>query len=282
MSLDLAKWKVPGDSPSQQAPTLNMPLVFILAAVLLGLLLAVYCHAYIFATLIATQTPNPRVNPSLSRQHFRGLSIFIFHRLAKIFVISTFPMKEFSPLKYGVLSLTADFLLSYLRVANVLTILNQHQHSGIFPFSRCIPTWSMWSKTFTSILLYSTASSICFYFPTYLIQLAGSLDERLEISETVQFVSILGTILILYFGTVVPAYAIFIRVTASAQRGLPMTIGGAWQGFRWSSQVHFFKLLGEVLVMESGVAIVIFVSVLAFCHPNLHDRVFQFCVKYLS
>ncbi|KAL3262563.1 hypothetical protein ABHI18_002670 [Aspergillus niger] len=280
MSLDIAKWELPGDSPSQQAPALNMPLVLLLAVVLLVLLLAVYSHAYVFATLIATQTPNPRVNSSLSRQHFKGLSIFVFHRLAKICVISMFPMKDFSPLKYGFLSLTADLLLSYLRVANVLTILNQH--SGTLPYSRCIPTWSMWSKAFTSIMLQSTASSICFYLPTYLIQLAGALEERLEVSETVQFISLLGTIIVLYFGMVVPAYAIFLRVTASAQRGESMTIRGAWQGFPWSSQVHFFKLLGEVLVLEASVTIVILVSVLALCHPNLHDGVFQFCVKYFG
>jgi hypothetical protein len=115
-----------------------------------------------------------------------------------------------------------------------------------------------------------------------LIQLAGALEERLEVSETVQLIGLLCTIMILYFGMVVPAYASFIRVTASAQRGESMTIRGVWKGFPWSSQVHFFKLLGEVLVMEAGITIVIFVSVLALCHPNLHDGVFQFCVKYFS
>ncbi|PYH63789.1 uncharacterized protein BO88DRAFT_439189 [Aspergillus vadensis CBS 113365] len=275
MSLDLAKWELPGDSPSQQ-----VPVVLLLAAALLGLLLAVYTHAYVFATLIATQTPNPRLNSSLSRRHFRGLSIFVFHRLAKIYVISMFPMKEFSPLKCGLLSFTAELLLSYLRVANVLTILRQH--SKTLPHSRYIPTWSMWSKAFTSILLYSTASSICFYLPTYLIQLAGSLNERLGVSETVQFISLLGTIVVLYFGMVVPTYAIFIRVTASAQRGESMTIRGAWQGFPWSSRVHFFKLLGEVLFLEAGVTVVLVLSVLGLCHPTVHDDVFQLFVKYFG
>ncbi|KAI2814476.1 hypothetical protein CBS115989_8548 [Aspergillus niger] len=228
MSLDIAKWELPGDSSSQQAPALNMPLVLLLAGALLGLILAVYSHAYVFATLIATQTPNPRLNSSLSRQHFRGLSIFVFHRLAKICVISRFSMKDFSSLKYGFLSLTADLLLSYLRVANVLTILNQH--SGTLPYSRYIPTWSMWSKAFTSIMLQSTASSICFYLPTYLIQLAGALEERLEVSETVQFISLLGTIIVLYFEMAVPAYAIFLRVTASAQRAEGDGVGSHEQG----------------------------------------------------
>lgn len=140
----------------------------------------------------------------------------------------------------------------------------------------------MWSKTFPSILLYSTASSICFYLPTYLIQLAGALGERLEVSETVQFISLLGTIMVLYFGMVVPTYAIFIRVTASAQRGESMTIRGAWQGFSWSSLVHFLKLLGEVLFLEAGVTVVMVVSVLALCHPIVHDDVFQLFVRYFG
>ena len=239
-----------------------------------------YTHAYVFATLMATQTPNPRLKPSLSRQHFRGLSIFVFHRLAKIYVISMFPMKEFSPLKCALLNLTVELLLSYLRVANVLTILNRH--SGTHSYSRCIPTWSMCSKTFPSILLYSTASSICFYLPIYLIQLAGALGERLRVSQTVQFISLLGTIMVLYFGVVVPAYAIFIRVTASARRGESMTIRGAWQGFSWSSRVHFYKLLGEVLFLEAGVTIVMVLSVFALCHPTVHDDVFRLFVRYFG
>ncbi|RAK84491.1 hypothetical protein BO79DRAFT_275559 [Aspergillus costaricaensis CBS 115574] len=275
MSLDLAKWELPGDSPTKQ-----VLVVLLLATALLGLLLAVYTHAYVFATLIATQTPNPRLNSSLSRQHFRGLSIFLFHRLSKICVISMFPMKDFTPLKCGLLNSTVELLLSYLRVANVLTIM--HPHSKTHSYSRRIPTWSMWSKTFPSILLYSTASSICFYLPTYLIQLAGALDERLEVSETVQFISLLGTIMVLYFRLVVPAYAIFIRVTASVQRGESMTIRGAWQGFSWSSRVHFFKLLGEVLFLEAGVTVVMGLSVLGLCHPTIHDDVFQLFIKYFG
>ncbi|RAH59321.1 hypothetical protein BO85DRAFT_268561 [Aspergillus piperis CBS 112811] len=275
MSLDLAKWELPGDSPSQQ-----VPVVLLLAAAFFGLLLAVYTHAYVFATPIATQTPNPRLNSSLSRQHFRGLPIFVFHRLAKICVISMFPMKDFSPLKYGFLNLTVELFLSYLRVANVLTILRQH--SKTLPYSCRIPTWSMWSKAFTSILLYSTASSVCFYLPIYLIRLAGSLDERLGVSETVQFISLLGTIMVLYFGFVVPTYAIFIRVSASAQRGESMTIRGAWQGFSWSSRVHFYQLLGEVLFLEAGVTVVMILSVFALGHPTVHDDVFQLFVRYFG
>lgn len=185
-----------------------------------------------------------------------------------------------SLLKLALHSLLADLLLSCLRVANVHAILNQH--SGTFPYWRCLPTWSTWSKTFPAMSLYSINSSICFYLPVYLIRLAGALEERLEISETVQFFCLLGTIVILYFGTVVPAYAIFIRIAASAQRNESLTIKGAWQGLRWSSRVQFFKLLGEVLVMETGVTIVLFVSVLALCHPNLHDEVFQFFIKYFG
>lgn len=88
--------------------------------------------------------------------------------------------------------------------------------------------------------------------------------------------------MVLYFGMVVPTYAIFIRVTASAQRGESMTIRGAWQGFSWSSLVHFLKLLGEVLFLEAGVTVVMVVSVLALCHPIVHDDVFQLFVRYFG
>lgn len=241
---------------------------------------AIYTHGCVFATLIATQTPNARVNSSLSRLHFRGLPILILHRLVKISVIFQISTNGLSLLKLALQSLITDLLLSYLRVANVHAILNQH--SGTFPYWRCLPTWSTWSKTFRAMSLYSINSSICFYLPVYLIRLAGALEGRLEASETVQFFCLLSTIVILYFGTVVPAYAIFIRVAASAQRSESLTIKGAWQGLRWSSRIQFFKLLGEVLIMEASVTIVIFVSVLALCHPDLHDGVFQFFVKYFG
>ena len=95
-----------------------------------------------------------------------------------------------------------------------------------------------------------------------------------------QVVCILAIILVLYFGTVVPTYAIFIRVAASAQGNGSMNIKSAWQGFPRSARVHFFKLLVEVLVMETGVSIILFVFVLAHFHPELHDDVLQFFVKY--
>lgn len=132
------------------------------------------------------------------------------------------------------------------------------------------------------MLLYSIAPSLCFYLPVYLIKWAGSLGRELEISEDMQLVCVLAVILILYFGAVVPTYAIFIRVAASAQGNGSMNIKSAWQGFPRSARVHFFKLLAEALVMETGVSIIIFVFVLAHFHPELHDDVLQFLVKYFG
>ncbi|KAJ5219208.1 uncharacterized protein N7498_001307 [Penicillium cinerascens] len=88
--------------------------------------------------------------------------------------------------------------------------------------------------------------------------------------------------LIFYFGAVVPTYAIFIRVAASAQGNGSMNIKSAWKGFPWSARVHFFKLLAEVLVMETVVSTILFVLVLGHFHLELHDDVLKFFVKYFG
>jgi hypothetical protein len=85
---------------------------------------------------------------------------------------------------------------------------------------------------------------------------------------------------ILYFGAVVPAYAIFIRVAASANENRHLGIESAWQSFPWSARFYFFQKLAEVLVLEICVSVVLFVFVLAHFHPELHDDVIQFFVKY--
>lgn len=90
----------------------------------------------------------------------------------------------------------------------------------------------------------------------------------------------LATVVILYFGAVVPTWAIFLRIAASTQEN--GSIKSAWQGFPWPARLQFFKLLGEVFVLETGVCIVVFVLVLAHFHPELHDDVLQFLVKYFG
>lgn len=233
---------------------------------------AIYVDGNVNATLIATLRPDAELHSRPSRQSFRGLPIFVLHRLVKVFLISRSSTKGSSLLKCSLLNMATELLVSNLKVANVHAILCQHSD---IPYYRRTLSWSTWSKTFPAMLLYSIASSICFYLPAYLIQLGGEL----KVSENMQFASAVFTITTLYFGAVVPAYAIFIRVAASAQNG-PMSIKTAWQNFPWSARFYFFKSLAEVLVMEIGVSIVLFVFVLAHFHPELHDDVLQFFVKY--
>lgn len=78
----------------------------------------------------------------------------------------------------------------------------------------------------------------------------GGWGGELKVSEDIQFASVLSTIAILYFGAVVPAYAIFIRVAASAQEHRPTSIKSAWQSFPLSARFYFVKSLAEVLVMK--------------------------------
>jgi hypothetical protein len=205
--------------------------------------------------------------------HLQGFSICIIHRLVKIFIVSRFPIKGSSLLNCSLLNIAVELLLSNLKLANIRAITTRQ--SG-FPYHRHIPSWSTWSKTFPAILLYSIASSACFYLPIYLVRLLGAL----EVSEDTHIIFILATIVLLYFGAVIPTYAIFIRIAASTQEN--GSIKSAWQGFPWPARLQFFKLLGEVFVLETGVCIILFVFVLAHVHPELHDDVCQLFVKYFG
>lgn len=106
----------------------------------------------------------------------------------------------------------AELLLSNLKVTNVHAILSQH----IRVLYRRIISRSTSCKTFPATLLYSMASSVCFYIPVYLIKLLGAVDRELEVSDNIQFTSFVATTAAFYFGAVVPTYAVFIRVAASA------------------------------------------------------------------
>lgn len=187
--------------------------------------------------------------------------------------MSRIPTKGSSLLKCALLNITVDSLLSSLKVANIHAILAQRSN---LPFYRHISAWTTWSKIFPAFLLYTVTSSTCFYLPVYFITLAGVL----EVSETTLTIYILATIVILYFGAVIPTYAIFIRVAASTQED--GSIKSAWQGFPWPARLQFFKVLAEVLVLETGVCIVLFVLVLAHVHPELYDDVCQLLVRYFG
>lgn len=97
-------------------------------------------------------------------------------------------------------------------------------------------------------------------------------------SEDMHLIFMLASVVIAYFGAVVPTWAIFLRIAASTQENA--SIKSAWQGFPWPARLQFFKLLGEVFVLETSVCIVLFVFVLAHFHPELHDDVLQFFVRY--
>lgn len=224
--------------------------------------------------MTATLRPDTEVQSPRARQRFRGLSIFVIHRLVKVFFISRFSKSGSDLGKCFLLNVMAELLLSNVQVAKVHAILSDT--TGIA--YRCLFSWSTWLSPFPAALLYSVASSLCFYIPAYQIKLLGTWEGRSAVSEEMQFASIVATIAILYFGTVVPAYAVFIRVAASAQGGGILDIKTARQSFPWSARLHFFKLLAEVLAF--GVCMSLSLFVLANFHPELHDGILQFFMKY--
>lgn len=226
--------------------------------------------------MTATLRPDTEVQSPHAKQRCRGLSIFVTHRLLKVFFISRFSKSGSDLGKCFLLNVMAELLLLNVKVANVHAIL-----SGTTGITyRYFFSWSTWLSTFSATLLYSVASSLCFYLPAYQIKLLGAWEGRSAVSEEMQFASVVATIAILYFGTVVPAYAVFIRVAASAQGGGSLDIKTAWQSFPWSARLHFFKLLAEVLALEIGVCMGLSLFVLATFHPELHDNILQYFMEY--
>lgn len=108
---------------------------------------------------------------------------------------------------------------------------------------------------------------------------SGQVAGTLEVSEDTHIIFMLASIVIIYFGAVVPTWALFLRVAVSTQERT--SIKSAWQRFPWAARLQFFKLLGEVFVLETGVCILLFIFVLAHSPLELHD-VLQFFVKYFG
>lgn len=177
------------------------------------------------------------------------------------------------------MNVTSELLLSNLKVANVHAAITQDERIS---YTRYIFSRNTWSKCLQATLLYSIASSIGFYLPVFLFRILGARGGDYGVSEGVQCAVVLSAIAILYFGAVVPAYATFIRVAASAVGTTPQStcIRSAWKSFPWSARFSFSKILAEVLVVEIGVSIVLYAFVLSLFHPALHDDVVQFFVKY--
>lgn len=212
--------------------------------------------------------------------------MFITHRLVKVFLLSRLSTGSFSLIKCFLLNISTELLLSTLKVANIYVILELKP--GI-PFYRSIFSRSIWVNTFPASLLYSIASSICFYLPVYAFHQLEPWTEDARISQETRLAIILAIISILYFGIVVPAYAIFIRVAAralpsqdnlKARENIPLTIKSAWQSFTWSARIGFFQILAKVLLLEILFTLFLFMLVVFLFDPFLHNDVAVFLVKY--
>lgn len=226
-----------------------------------------------------------------SWQKLHSLFIFILQRVAKFAILSLFPFTGTSLKICFLLNVMADMLLSTLKVANVHFIISQHlrpkeERPTILRF---VFSLSIWWRTFPAALVHSVCSSVCFYVPIHagrplLLELGE--DDTLAGLKVGAVVVLIAT---LYFAAVVPSYAIFIRVAASA---LPLQktskekaeeYGGifeTWQSFPPLARFKFFKSLAGVLVMEAIMAFVLSACVLLLFHPLLHRDVILFLVKY--
>jgi hypothetical protein len=244
-------------------------------------------------TITATLTALSREEkgtPRLSfRQTFLGLPIFIFHRLAKIAILSRFSVKGSSLLNCFLLSIMAELLLSTLKVANVHIILSKLSRTQTLSPFRCIFSASIWFRIFPAALLHSICSGTCFYFSLYVSRLLFVEIGQVGYDHGWKFGMIAALIAALYFGAVVPSYAVFIRVAGSTipvQRDSgylvdkDISIYGAWQSFSSSGRIGFFKLLADVLMMEICLGFAMCVFVLMLFHPAIHSDVARFFAKY--
>lgn len=226
------------------------------------------------------------------RQNLHGLPIFVFHRFAKIAILSRFPVKGSSLLNCFFLNILAELLLSTLKVANVHIVISKLDHLRTqmsSPF-RCIFNVSIWLRTFPATLLCSICSSTCFYLPLYVSRSwYDQIGRDGRENHDWQLGAIAALIAALYFGLVVPSYAVFIRVAGSTLRlqrdskyMVDRDIGlyGAWQSFSWSGRIRFFRLLAEVLVMEISLGFTMCTFAYMLCHPALHSDVARFFAKY--
>lgn len=182
----------------------------------------------------------------------------------------------------------AELLLSNLKVANVHAILDS---DSAIPLYRCVFSWSTWSKTFLSVLLYSIVSSIGVYLPARVVQLSDDWGRKFDLSHDMLFAALIAFVAIFYFGAVVPTYAIFIRVAASIlppkkgtreKKSRAIGILGAWISLPWSNLFSFYKSLAGVFVMEIGVTIVLCLLTLAHFSIEHQDGAAQFLIKYLG
>jgi hypothetical protein len=140
------------------------------------------------------------------------------------------------------------------------------------------------------MLLYSTAVSATFYSTIYAIRSLGFIDHEFTVvSRDTALYIVFGTYIVLNFGAMVPAYAIFIRVATSMDpsqesddRRHPtrhLDIKSAYQGMPLSIVGMLFARFYAVLIFEFlGVTFLTFTCLITF--PGSYDEVGRFFVKY--
>ncbi|KAJ5936360.1 hypothetical protein N7454_004995 [Penicillium verhagenii] len=253
---------------------------------------AIYAYGNVQATLAATSRPVA----GDSWPGIRGFPIFILHRLIKVFLLSRFSIHvgpEKPNLAYLlVLNVAIEMLLSTLKVANVHAILTEPSQART-PFARRVLSWAIWKKTFSAALLYSTASSICFYLAVHMFLLFSTRNAD-DLSSYGSMGTALAVMVILYFVAVVPSYAIFIRVAASTvelrdSRSVEKTEGvkGTWDSFHWLDLRRFSGILAQVLGLEMIVATCLTLLVISLLtleeYPlnlDMQDTAVRFMIRY--
>jgi hypothetical protein len=245
---------------------------------------AAYVDRNVTATFVASSTPREE-RWKFSKQNFQGLPIIFLHRLLKGFFLSLFPARGTSITKCFLLSVILDLVLSTLKVANVHTVLNLRSR---IPLHRRIFNQSIWFDIFPATLLYSTAWNSCFYLTIYAIRTLGFVDgEFTMVSRDIALYIVFATFGVLYFGTMVPAYAIFVRVAVSVisfqERGQmtrDLSIKGAWEGLSRSTLGMLLGVFHMVFIYEFVAVACILLCSLIYFPEHRYDEVGRFFVKY--
>jgi hypothetical protein len=205
---------------------------------------------------------------------YRGLSMALTHRLAKVFLFRFAPLQDTSLFGWFVYNAVIETILSNLHVALVHIIISRPSPKR---FYQRIPGLNSWIKIAPIAALSSVATSADFYLPLGLSRFFGKLDGSHPIPLArglCEITIILISTALVYFAAVAPARAIFIRVAASMlpEQDKPIvafdrTFGGkvvlvalggsgkvsipdAWSSFHWNARVRYLKVLAMVFVLE--------------------------------
>lgn len=190
-------------------------------------------------------------------------------------------------MKCFLVSVICDLALSTLKVANVHAIINKHPQ---VPLHRRVLNQSTWFDIFPAALLYSTASNLSLYLTMYAIRTLGFLDHDFsDVSRNTALYIVFATATVTYFGAMLPAYAIFIRVAASMeplqdnanrQELGYLDIKSAWQSLHEFAFRQFIELFGGIFVIEWVARHVGALFSLLFFPEHRYDEVGLFFIKY--